>query len=322
MRPSFVTAIVVAALAIGTAIATPGAAAADPPPLPVPHNFYDGIGAEMADPGASLPGSNDWSCKPTAEHPRPVVLVHGTGANRQTNWTTYVPLLKNNGYCVFAPTYGVRAGASWPGSAFGALAPLDQGARELAGFVDEVLAATGADKVDIVGHSQGTLMPNYYVKFLGGAAKVDKYVSLAPLWLGAGAFWAGEITALTREYGLGPLQQQTFGQLCAACLDMAPGTEFVDKMNEGGGPYAPGVSYTNIATRYDELVVPYTNGLVPGPNTVNIVVQDQCPQDYSEHAAMGASPVAAGHVLNALDPQHPRPVPCMAISPFTGTPVG
>ncbi|MDH6279178.1 esterase/lipase family protein [Prescottella agglutinans] len=319
MRPSLVTALVLAAATIGAALAAPAAATADP--LPVPHNFFDGIGAEMADPGGSLPGSNDWSCKPTAEHPRPVILVHGTGANRQTNWTTYVPLLKNNGYCVFAPTYGARPGAAWPGSAFGALAPLEESARQFAGFVDEVLAATGAEKVDIVGHSQGTLMPNYYVRFLGGAAKVDKYVSLAPLWLGAGAFWAREITAFAREHGLEPLQQQTFGQLCAACLDMAPGTVFVDRMNEGG-PYAPGVTYTNIATRYDELVVPYTNGLVPGPNTVNIVVQDQCPQDYSEHAAMGASPIAAAYVLNALDPEHPRPVPCMPISPFTGTPVG
>lgn len=317
MRPSLVSSIALVAATLSVAFAAPGVAAAESSPLPVPHNFSAGIGQEIADPGGSLPGSNDWTCTPTAEHPRPVILVHGTGANRQTNWATYVPLLKNNGYCVFGPTYGITS----PGSAFGALAPLDRSAREFAVFVDDVLAATGADKVDIVGHSQGTLMPNYYVKFLGGAAKVDKYVSLAPLWLGAGAFWAGEITAMTKQYGLGPLQQQTFGKLCAACLDMAPGTDFVDRMNEGG-LYAPGVAYTNIATRYDELVVPYTSGLVPGPNAVNIVVQDQCPLDYSEHAAIAASPIAAAHVLNALDPLHPRPVPCMPIAPLTGTPIG
>ena len=302
------------------AVALPGGATADP--LPVPQSFFDGVGAEITNPGGSLPGSNDWTCTPTAEHPRPVILVHGTGANRQTNWATYVPLLKDEGYCVFAPTYGVMPGSEWPRSAFGALAPLADSARELAAFVDEVLAATGAETVDIVGHSQGTLMPNYFVRFLGGADKVENYVSQAPLWLGAGAFWAGEITEFARQFGLRPLQEQTFGLLCAACLDMAPGTDFVNAMNADGGPYAPGVRYTNIATRYDELVVPYTNGLVPGPDTVNIVVQDRCPQDLSEHAAIAASPVAAGHVLNALDPQRPRPVPCLPIAPLTGAPLG
>lgn len=314
---SFVSAVAIA-IAVLAPVAAPSTAGAEP--LPVPHNFYDGIAQEAANPGGSLPGSNDWTCKPTAEHPRPVILVHGTSANRQTNWTTYVPLLKNEGYCVFAPTYGTLPGTAWPTSALGALLPLEQSAGQLSDFVDDVLAATGASKVDIVGHSQGTLMPNYYVKFLGGAAKVDKYVSLAPLWGGAGAFWAGEITAFAKQFGLAPLQEQTFGRMCAACLDMAPGTDFIVKMNEGG-PYAPGVTYTNIATRYDELVVPYTNGLVPGPDTTNIVVQEQCPQDFSEHAAMGASAVAAAHVLNALDPQHPRPIPCTFVSPLTGSQV-
>lgn len=51
-------------------------------------------------------------------------------------------------------------------------------AQDLARFVDGVRAATGADRVDLVGHSQGGLVARQYVKYLGGAATVDNLISL------------------------------------------------------------------------------------------------------------------------------------------------
>jgi triacylglycerol lipase len=277
--------------------------------LPVPYQFLPAAVLGGL-PDADAPGTNDWACTPTAAHPNPVVLVHGTLGNRSTNWQTYGPLLKNNGYCVFALTYGATVPLPYPG-AFGGLGDIRDSAAELGAFVDRVLAATGATRVDIVGHSQGTLMPNYYAKFLGGATKIDKYVSLAPLWHGTGATASGPTPAMNAAFPsadplalLGP----AFGQ-------MATGSEFLTQMR-AGGVAVPGITYTNIVTRYDELVRPYTSGIEDG--MTNIVLQDQCKLDFTEHFEVAADRNATIDVLNALDPAHPRPLACVPVLPFVG----
>ena len=107
-----------------------------------------------------------------------MVLVHGTAENEGSNWLSLAPLLANNGYCVYAFNYGETL-LSLLGRVDG-LNYIEHSAEELSSFVKSVLAKTGASKVDIVGHSQGEIMPNYYLKFLGGASKVNVLVGLAP----------------------------------------------------------------------------------------------------------------------------------------------
>src|SRR6185295_1521779 len=51
-------------------------------------------------------------------------------------------------------------------------------ANDIANRVNQIKAATGATKVDIIAHSMGSLSSRYYIKNLGGAANVDDWVSL------------------------------------------------------------------------------------------------------------------------------------------------
>jgi hypothetical protein len=54
---------------------------------------------------ASPAGANV-SCKPSAAHPDPVVLVEGTFASMFNSFSAISPDLVNNGYCVFAFNFG------------------------------------------------------------------------------------------------------------------------------------------------------------------------------------------------------------------------
>lgn len=305
-RPTLLRTLLAVTLGLAVLAVQPAATAQDD--LPVSYQFIPGA-LTGGQPGAVAPGTNDWSCRPSAAHPRPVVLVHGTGGNRATNWQTYGPLLKNHGYCVFALTYGAHTEDPYPISAVGGMKDMRFSARQLRRFVGRVLAATGAAKVDLVGHSQGTLMPNYYLKFLGGATKVERYISLAPLWHG---ILVGDVMdVVIAAFGLGDYDVP----FCAACGQFRTGSSFMKRMR-AGGVAVPGVRYVNIVTRYDEVVFPYTSGIQKGMR--NIVVQNVCPTDFSDHLEIAASRNVAQIVLNQLDPRHRTPVRCSLVLPVFG----
>lgn len=279
-------------------------------PYAVSYHFLSSAVLAGTDLDGDPPGANIWTCRPSAAHPEPVVLVHGTFGNKDTNWRTYAPLLADNGYCVYSLTYGMIPGAGLPLSLLGGFESLESSAGQLRTFVDKVLASTGATKVDIVGHSQGTVVPDYYAKFLGGASKIDKYVSLAPLWHGTNVGGLSAESQLAAVFGRPPTDL-----IAPSLSEMGTGSPFMTKL-QAGGVAVPGITYTNIVTRYDELVKPYTSGIEPG--MTNIVVQNQCALDLTEHFEMAADPVASVDVLNALDPAHTRPVPCRLVLPFEG----
>jgi triacylglycerol esterase/lipase EstA (alpha/beta hydrolase family) len=266
-----------------------------------PASAADPVDAAKALAAPGLPGANNWSCKPSAAHPRPVVLVHGTFANGTVNWLSDAPILASRGYCVFALTYGAKAGVP----VLRAIGPVADSAAQLSTFVDGVLAATGTSQVDMVGHSQGGMMPRYYLKFLGGAGKVHTLVGLAPSNHG------------TTLDGLATLAQQFPGAIdilnsgCPACGDQVVGSSLLTKLNSGGDT-VPGVSYTVIATRYDEVVTPYSTQFLSGSGVHNVTLQSLCAADISEHAAMAFDPVVLHETENALDPAHASTTNCFS----------
>lgn len=251
-------------------------------------------------------GANDWSCTPTAAHPRPVVLVHGLGANMGMNWGYLSPKLKERGYCVFALTYGLHPLAA-PFGAPGGTIPIQDSAKELRTFVDRVLRETGAAEVDLVGHSEGTFMPQYYLKFLGGQALVKRYVAWTPLYDGTRLLGLDQIRDYGEKAGLAAPLIKLVSAFCGSCTQFLRGSPMQKKLAEGGAA-VPGVDYTTVMSKYDELVVPYTSGYLEGEK--NYVLQDLCPLNLSEHLAMAFDPVAAQITFNALDPAHARPIEC------------
>ncbi|MGW3998577.1 esterase/lipase family protein [Amycolatopsis sp. NPDC004772] len=291
----------VAALALG---AGTGQAAEREPTGPVQPTILTAAVYSLGAPTIAPPGANDWNCKPSAQHPNPVLLSNGTTANAYENWANLSQKLADAGYCVFAGNFG---GA--PGSFLQTVGPVADTAKALAAFGERILAATGAAKLDVVGHSQGGMNIRYWIKYLGGADRISRLVGLSPSNHGTDLF--GLLSTLEMIPGV----PAALGAVCQACNDQAVGSDFLTDLN-AGGETVPGIRYTVIQTRYDDVVTPYRSAfLAPAPNVRNILLQDVCGLDFTDHLGITYDPVAQGLVLNALDPAHAKTPPCVFVPP-------
>jgi triacylglycerol lipase len=115
-------------------------------------------------------------------------------------------------------------------------------AQQLSTKVDQILANTGATKVDIVTHSMGALSSRYYIKNLGGGAKVDDWVSLG-----------------------GPNHGTDTANICtqASCVEMRQGSTFLNNLN--AGDETPGaVAYGTWWSPCDEIINPDSSVALSG----------------------------------------------------------
>jgi triacylglycerol esterase/lipase EstA (alpha/beta hydrolase family) len=259
---------------------------------------------------ASPVGANV-SCRPSAAHPYPVILVEGTFASMYNSFEAISPDLVNNGYCVFAFNYG----HTLPGTGIFATGNIQASAAQLSSEVTTVLAETGASKVDLVGWSQGGMMPRYYIDNLGGAAQVNMLVGFAPSNYGTDLDGLQE---LLDQFGLAGVTTAALSLDCEACGQQLAGSEFLTSLNVT--PTEPGVKYVVIETADDEVVTPYTNAFLPAAaNVQNITLQNQCPQDASDHLSIPYDSNALQDMINALGPDSASFQPaCAAVGPIDG----
>jgi pimeloyl-ACP methyl ester carboxylesterase len=316
------------------------AIAGGPPPPNAPIPPYGtgeamGMQTEWGDPTGMPPGVVNGPCTPAADHPYPVVLVHGTIANANFSWQTIAPTLSDAGYCVFALNYGANDWTTYSDNHYYALDYVENSAAQLANFIQTVvLPDTGASAVDIVGHSQGGMMPRYYMQHRWdcGARTVNPYGEVqctqsdSNTSLPAGASYVHTLVGLAPSnhgadaQGLVPVFATIFGQNtytfpeqsgCGACGEQETGSPFLDALN--ATEVDPGVLYYVFETGYDELVTP-----APGPKqqalgewpsaylhgtadqVLNVRLQDQCANDATEHVGIIYDPVAIQDVVSAL----------------------
>ena len=292
----------IGAVAVSTAVLSVALAAPSGASLPVPIGSsaaVTAVGNWLLSPNASA-GTNNWGCKPTTAHPYPVVLVPGTGANIGFNGTTLSPLLTNDGYCVYSLNYNQTVPLV-PADGLGTIAT---SAKQLSTFVNKVLAKTGAHQVDIVGHSQGGMMPNYYIKRLGGAPKVHTFVGLSPSNHGTTA--SGLVT-LGKELGILGVATWFFTVANLKGLSDQVVTSPFQKALFATGTTVAGPSYWVITTTHTEVVTPYETAELKG--ATNIVVQNQCPADTVGHIGIPFDGPAVQDTVNTLNGGSPSFTP-------------
>lgn len=287
------TTVANAAAAVGRTLI--GAPLIDPPAgrFAVNYGLFDALA--LFTPTKPPPGANDPSITVTPQHPLPIILINGTFVTQRVSWTVAAPVLANAGYKVYTFNYGNTT--SDPNFPIQAIADIRQSGQELSAEVDRVLAETGAPKVILIGESQGGgTLPSYYINNLGGAAKVSQLIGLSPS--NHGTDYAG-LLALGSLPIVGPLLGGIVDALVPALSQQALGSSFQQEVY-GNGDTRPGVLYTTITSVYDEVVTPYTQQALNGPNVTNIILQDRFPGVVTGHINIVTSPQVLALVLDAL----------------------
>jgi len=140
-----------------------------------------------------------------------------------------------------------------------------------------ILAQTPSQKIDIIGHSMGGLIGLYYVKKLGGHARVRKLIMMGTPVRGTWAALAGVAT---------------LGLWSTSSWQLLPRSRFLDELAQG--PIPPGVEVHTIAAARD-WVVPLATTRLTGASATTVPLG---------HSSLVVSEEVYRRVVHTLRPPH------------------
>jgi triacylglycerol esterase/lipase EstA (alpha/beta hydrolase family) len=246
----------------------------------------DRPGPPLSVPAAELDASLTCTGDLASSGREPVLLVPGTTTTPESNFSW-------NYERTFTMQHVPWCAVTLPDHAMGDI----QIAGEYVVYAIRTMHALSQRKIEILGHSQGGMVPRWALRFWPDTrAMVDDVIGMAPSNNGTVDAYA----------------------LCPPLIGCAPAiwqqeynSPFVRALNSDAQTFA-GISYTQIYTKIDEIVIPNldeagSSSLHTGAGQIaNIAVQNICPGHITDHLLIGtADPVAYAVVMDALT--HPGP---------------
>ena len=215
---------------------------------------------------------DDWTATVTDKRPWPVILLHGT-CDSKGIWQLFAADLREDGWAVFAPDYGTRATGLIPESA-----------AQVGAYIQAVMHTTGAEQVIIAGHSQGGLVARYWMRILGGAKYVKHLMCIGTPNHGTtqGGILSPLVTNRRADNVMSSIIDAYFG---AAGPQQIVGSDILDEVNRDGD-LDEGVTYTNIVTRSDAVVVPPESCFLAPHKVKDGTVRNIYVQDFDRRAVV------------------------------------
>jgi triacylglycerol esterase/lipase EstA (alpha/beta hydrolase family) len=153
-------------------------------------------------------------------------------------------------------------------------------------------------RVDVAGHSQGGMVPRWALRFWPDTrAMVDDLVGLSP-----------------SNHGTVDANAVCLPGCAPAFWQQRRGSDFLGALNSVQETF-PGIDYSVIYTRLDEIVVPNLGPAASskleggGGEITNVAVQEVCPLNVSEHLAVGTydKPPTSSRSTRSTIPVRPTP---------------